>query len=226
MPAGKLPATARHHCFIETATEDQVDDKNRYRDCSGHDAGAMHHRHPGQRSFRATPDMGGADGRRPARAGPRQCRQQPRQPGVRQHVVPVRGNHLSGTETLNISSNGFISLGGDNGDGYVNLEYAGDPAALVGGAFRASRRSGPTSIPTVLAVAGTSSSTPSMTTPTPTSTASSSSCDRLFRLRERRLFHPGPGAATGKQHHHLRLQRHRPDRQSTRGCPRRPQPGQ
>jgi hypothetical protein len=44
---------------------------------------------------------------------------------------PFEGTVYTGNDILNISSNGFISLGGNNGDGCCD----GDPAVLVGGAF-------------------------------------------------------------------------------------------
>ena len=44
---------------------------------------------------------------------------------------PFAGKTYTGNDTLNISSNGFISLGGDNGPGCCE----GDPVTLVGGAF-------------------------------------------------------------------------------------------
>jgi hypothetical protein len=44
---------------------------------------------------------------------------------------PFGGAVYTGNDTLNISSNGFLSLGGDNGDGCCD----GDPAALTGDAF-------------------------------------------------------------------------------------------
>jgi hypothetical protein len=44
---------------------------------------------------------------------------------------PFGGRTYTGSDTLSISSNGFISLGGDNGDDCCN----GDPAILVGDAF-------------------------------------------------------------------------------------------
>ena len=44
---------------------------------------------------------------------------------------PFAGKTYTGADILNISSNGFISLGGDNGNGCCD----GDPTALVQGAF-------------------------------------------------------------------------------------------
>jgi hypothetical protein len=44
---------------------------------------------------------------------------------------PFAGKTYTGNDTLNISSNGFISLGGDNGPGCCD----GDPTALTGDAF-------------------------------------------------------------------------------------------
>ena len=44
---------------------------------------------------------------------------------------PFEGKTYTGADILNISSNGFISLGGDNGNGCCD----GDPTALVQGAF-------------------------------------------------------------------------------------------
>jgi hypothetical protein len=46
-------------------------------------------------------------------------------------TFPFAGKTYTGNDTLIISSNGFISLGGNNGDGCCD----GDPAALVGDAF-------------------------------------------------------------------------------------------
>jgi hypothetical protein len=48
---------------------------------------------------------------------------------------PFAGKTYTGNDILNISSNGFISPGGDNGDGCVNLDCSGDPNALVQGGF-------------------------------------------------------------------------------------------
>ncbi len=44
---------------------------------------------------------------------------------------PFAGTTYTGADTLSISSNGFVSLGGDNGDDCCD----GDPSALVGDAF-------------------------------------------------------------------------------------------
>ena len=48
---------------------------------------------------------------------------------------PFAGKTYTGNDILNIASNGFISLGGDNGDGCVMVDCSGDPTALVQGAF-------------------------------------------------------------------------------------------
>jgi hypothetical protein len=48
---------------------------------------------------------------------------------------PFDGTTYTGTDILNISSNGFISLGGDNGDGCTADDCSGNPAALTGDAF-------------------------------------------------------------------------------------------
>ncbi|MGD2056406.1 MAG: hypothetical protein PVJ15_06325 [Gammaproteobacteria bacterium] len=45
---------------------------------------------------------------------------------------PFAGTVYTGNDTLNISSNGFLSLGGSNGDGCVNLDCSGDPQQLLG----------------------------------------------------------------------------------------------
>jgi len=44
---------------------------------------------------------------------------------------PFAGKTYTGNDTLNISSNGFISLGGDNGDGCVNLDCSGKAQQLL-----------------------------------------------------------------------------------------------
>ena len=48
---------------------------------------------------------------------------------------PFAGKTYTGNDILNISSNGFISLGGDNGAGCDNGDCSGDPIALVQGDF-------------------------------------------------------------------------------------------
>ncbi|UCC56129.1 MAG: hypothetical protein JSU75_12530 [Gammaproteobacteria bacterium] len=48
---------------------------------------------------------------------------------------PFNGATYTGADILNISSNGFISLGGDNGTGCFNFDCSGDPAGLVGDPF-------------------------------------------------------------------------------------------
>ena len=44
---------------------------------------------------------------------------------------PFEGKTYTGNDTLNISSNGFISLGGDNGPGCVNLDCSGKSQQLL-----------------------------------------------------------------------------------------------
>jgi len=44
---------------------------------------------------------------------------------------PFAGKTYTGTDILNISSNGFISLGGDNGPGCVNLDCSGKSQQLL-----------------------------------------------------------------------------------------------
>jgi hypothetical protein len=45
---------------------------------------------------------------------------------------PFDGVTYTGASVLAISSNGFISLGGDNGDGCINTDCSGDPQQLTG----------------------------------------------------------------------------------------------
>ena len=48
---------------------------------------------------------------------------------------PAAIRTYTGADVLNISSNGFISLGGNNGDGCILTDCEGDAAALIGGTF-------------------------------------------------------------------------------------------
>lgn len=48
---------------------------------------------------------------------------------------PFNGITYEGNDMFYISSNGFISLGGNNGTGCINNDCSGDPEQLVGGLF-------------------------------------------------------------------------------------------
>jgi hypothetical protein len=50
-------------------------------------------------------------------------------------AFPFHGTTYTGAALLNVSSNGFISLGGDNGDGCIAGDCGGDPQQLTGGLF-------------------------------------------------------------------------------------------
>jgi hypothetical protein len=55
--------------------------------------------------------------------------------GALDFSFPFDGVTYSGNDLLYISSNGFISLGGNNGTGCFNNDCSGDPQQLVGGLF-------------------------------------------------------------------------------------------
>ncbi|MDH3900258.1 MAG: hypothetical protein OEU51_04330, partial [Gammaproteobacteria bacterium] len=55
--------------------------------------------------------------------------------GALDFSFPFNGVTYTGNDLLYISSNGFISLGGDNGTGCFNNDCSGDPQLLVGGLF-------------------------------------------------------------------------------------------
>jgi hypothetical protein len=47
-------------------------------------------------------------------------------------LFPFQGINYTGADTFSVSSNGFLSLGGDNGTGCLNLDCSGDSQQLLG----------------------------------------------------------------------------------------------